>query len=66
MARYNREDLNQLCEKLNARQELQYQPQSRNGYTAVDLYQDGKCRYNLAIGTPKECAFAVMQHALDC
>lgn len=70
--RYSRKDLDALVEKLNKRFEkvgtsFRYTTQSRNGYTAVDLAVVGNtgCLYGVGTGTPKECAFHVMEHALD-
>ena len=67
--RYTRSDLNSLCDHLNKRlrdggSTVQYLPQSRNGYTAVDLYVDDGYRRAVGTGSPKECAFYVMEHAL--
>ena len=67
--RYTRSDLNSLCDKLNKRlrdggSTMQYLAQSRNGYTAVDLYVDDGYRSAVGTGSPKDCAFAVMEHAL--
>ena len=70
--RYTRKDLDSLVTKLNKRFEsieanVYYVTQSRNGYTAVDLAQVGHtgCLYGVGTGTPKECAFYVMEHAFD-
>lgn len=67
--RYTRAELNSLCDKLNKRlrdggSTMQYQAQSRNGYTAVDLYVGDGCLRAVGTGSPKDCAFAVMEHAL--
>ena len=67
--RYTRSDLNSLCDRLNKRlrdggSTMQYLAQSRNGYTAVDLYDGDGCRRAVGTGSPKECAFYVMEHAL--
>lgn len=67
--RYTRSDLNALCEKLNKRLAdsgltMRYEIQSRNGYTAADLYAGDGCLRAIGTGSPKDCAFAVMEHAL--
>ena len=67
--RYTRSDLNSLCDKLNKRladggSTMRYETQSRNGYTAVDLYVGNGCLRAVGTGSPKECAFYVMEHAL--
>jgi hypothetical protein len=75
MSSYRRENLIQLCNKINAKMagrnwEWSLVIQSRNGYTAVDLYEkdingNDNCKYPVATGTARECAFDVMQWALN-
>lgn len=57
----NRKHLEELVADFNATcgQKEKLHVQGRNGYVAVDVYRDGKCRYTLVTGTATECGDAV-------
>lgn len=58
--RYTRKALQSDIDNLNnslkeANSPYHLSCEGRNGYTAVDVYENEKCIRNLACGTPKEC-----------
>lgn len=70
MARISRTDLNNAVDHVNAKMEMfnssyRFAAQSRNGYTAVDVYKDGRCLFACATGTPRECIGGLYSTAFD-
>lgn len=78
MSRFTFKDLQEACDNVNKTlnnvlgegKGYRYSPQSRNGYSAVDVYMDNRCLYTVGTGTPRECygalyvsAFGVISEA---
>jgi hypothetical protein len=67
MARYTRKDLDAALVEINTTvtSGRHLEAQSRNGYTGLDEYMGNKCVRNIQCGSPRECAFAAYEWALD-
>lgn len=70
MARITRNDLNAAITHVNDKlrrmgSPYHYEAQSRNGYTAVDLYKGERCRHCIVMGTPKDCIGGLYNNAFD-
>lgn len=68
--RITRADLDQAIQNVNEKlkgmgSQYSYTASSRNGYTGVDLYRNGRCLHVIATGTPKECIGGLYSHAFD-
>lgn len=64
---YNRKrlraDLENINPKLSAvRPGFHFEAESRNNYTALDLYDGNSCETNIATGTPAECFNAACRY----